>query len=260
MSEAGDAVVSALALPDAARQVHRLTKKDIVGQWDQRSPADAKLLGRVVASARIVGVLSPATLGVPAVRAGETPVDVIPIIDLELAERTSERDRTRAAELMHRALPRPAVLAVSSPREETRISLALTRLSKTEAGMSVVEAHLVVELGRIVQGSLAVQGLDRSDLGAVYRDIVRVAAADGRPASRGLDAAAAVGLRHRIAALADDEASARREAGRERAMQRRIDLNARVAAIRRELSAARAKLFAPEALSSSSTQDHKVGP
>ena len=46
---------SLLGLPDTARQDHRITKKMLAGQFEERAPADARLIAKAVAAARLVG-------------------------------------------------------------------------------------------------------------------------------------------------------------------------------------------------------------
>lgn len=249
-----------LGLPARARETHRLTKKDIVEQWEHTSPADARLLRRAISSARIVGVLSPATTGVSAVRDADRPVDMIPVIEVRIADDVKAKDEHRAAELLHRAMPRPAVIAMSPLEGATVLSLALTRLSKTDAGMSVVEEHLMVPIDRIAAASLHAGELDRADLGSLYRDLVRKAAADGMPAPGLRDAAEAVKLRRRLADLNEDLQSAVRSAARERSMQRRVEHNGEARNLRDRVAETRDALYSAPAQQTPITDDPKVEP
>ncbi|WP_084076873.1 DUF4391 domain-containing protein [Demequina sp. NBRC 110057] len=253
-------VVEMLGLPARARETHRLTKKDIVEQWEHSAPADARLLSRAIASARIVGVLSPATTGVPAVRDADRPVDMIPVLEVRMADGITAKDQRRVAELLHRAMPRPAIVALYPSEQVPFLSLALTRLSKTEAGMSVVEEHLAAPADRIVAASLHVGELDRTDLGALYRDLVRRAAADGVPSPSLRNAAEAVELRRRVAALDEDLQSAVRSAAREKSMQRRIAHNGEARILRDQIAQTRAALFGAGADQTRISDDPKVGP
>jgi len=248
-----------LGLPARARQSRRLTKKDIAAQWEQSAPADARLLNRVIAAATIVGVLSPATVGAAAVKDAERPVDMIPVISMTLVDGVKQVDRTRVAELMHRSMPRPAVLGLRALDGELMLSLALTRLSLTEAEMSVIEAHLLTRADEIATESLHVTRLARSDLAALYRDLVCTAAAEGRPASPALTAAEAVDLRHKISSLETDLAAAARDAARERAMQRKIEINSRARQLREQIERARTSLYAEAGNRSLTNEDPRVG-
>ncbi|WP_165906028.1 DUF4391 domain-containing protein [Agromyces badenianii] len=248
-----------LGLPERARESRRLTKKDIVAQWEQAAPPDARLLTRAIASATIVGVLSPATVGAPAFQDLERRVDMIPIVEVTLVERMKPAERTRVAELLHRSMPRPSVIGLQAPDSPQLISLALTRLSRTDEGMSVVEAHLFAPFGSIDADSLHVMKLERSDLDALYRDLVRTAAADGVPASPALTAAEAVGLRQRLASLESELSAATRDAAREKSMQRRIEINTRARTLRTQISQVRSSLYREVSGESQTTDEPKVG-
>lgn len=236
-------VAEVLGLPARARKTHRLTKKDIVVQWEHSAPADARLLRHTIRSAKIVGVLSPATTGVPAVRDADRPVDMIPVLEVRVADDVKAKDERRAAELLHRAMPRPAVITMSPPDGAPVLSLALTRLSKTDVGMSVVEAHLTIPLDEIAAASLHVDELDHADLGSLYRDLVRRGAAGGRPAPSLRNASEAIKLRHRLEELDEDLQSAIRSAAREKSMQRRIEHNGRARILRDRIAQTRDALY-----------------
>lgn len=243
MTELGDL----LGLPEKARMRQRLTKKEIVGQYEGTSPSDARLLTKVIASATIAGVLRPETIGVPTFQDAERRADFIPVLDVALAEGARPGDRTRVAELLHRSMPRPAILAFEMPDREAVLSLALTRLSKTDGGQetSVIEASLLTELDRIDPGALSIRRLNQGDLWALYRDLVRTAAADGHPASAALTAYEAVALRQRLANLDAELEALARDAQREKNQQRRIDLNSHGRALRTEIETVRGTLYAP---------------
>ena len=147
----GDPVTTApVSLPDLlglpegrARDTHRLTKKDIAAVWED-TPADARLLTKAIAQATIVGVLSPTTMGVRSFVDDDRRVDFIPVVEVRLAETVKQSDRTRVAELLHRSMPRPAIVGLVMPDGGTHLSLALTRTSRTEEERSVIEASITV--------------------------------------------------------------------------------------------------------------------
>lgn len=241
-------VADLLGLPDRARQSHRLTKKDIVAQWEGSSPADARLLGRVISSARITAILNPTTVGAAAVETPDRRVDMIPVIEINVVDGAKGRDIVRTAELLHRSMPRPAILALYDENAGTAVlSVALTRLSQTDTGRSVVEEHLVASPDRFATGSLHIARLRRTDLATLHEDLVRAVAADGKPPRLSLSAAEAVGLRRLISAAADELTTVARDASREPSMQRRIDLNDRARTLRTSIDALEARLAAPPA-------------
>jgi hypothetical protein len=235
--------VDLLGLSARARETHRLTKRNIVEQWEHSVPADARLLRRAISSASIVGVLSSATIGVPPVRDADRPVDMIPVLEVRIADDVKAKDERRAAELLHRAIPRPAVITMSPADGACVLSLALTRLSKTDIGMSVLEAHLTIPIDEIAAGSLHIGELDRADLGSLYRDLVRFAAAGGRPAPSLRDAAKAIELRQRLTDLDEELQSAIRSAAREKSIQRRIEHNGEARKLRDRIAQTRDALY-----------------
>ena len=247
-----------LGLPERARVSHRLTKKEISAQWEQSGPTDARLLTRAIASATIVGVLSPTTIGAPAFQDADHRVDMIPVVAVTLVERIKSAERIRVAELLHRSMPRPAVVGLNVPDGDFLLSLALTRLSRSDEGMSVIEAHFVAPAKALALKSLHVMRLARSDLDVLYRDLVRTAAAGGVPASTALTAATAVKLRQHLIALESEFAVAAREAAREKAMQRRIEINTHARLLRAQIDQVRASLCKSISSESPTTDESKV--
>jgi Domain of unknown function (DUF4391) len=240
-----DAAAGLLALPAAARQDHRITKKVLAEQFAERAAADARLIAKAVATARLVGILRPETIQVPQYRDEERSVVDVPVIDAALAARTSPTDRTRVAELIHRSMAKPVVLFLHLSDETTVLSLALSHVSRTDASRStsVLDAHLMVSAGQIEPGALHIDRLDRSDMWALYRDLVRTAATDGRPASVALQAADAVALRRRLGAMEEELAAVIRGARATKGQQARINLNTRARHLRTLITQARQGLY-----------------
>ncbi len=115
-----------LALPEKARQQQRVAKKMLAAQFEDQTPADARLLTKAVASANLVGILRPETIQVPRYQDGERTVVDVPVLEAFLADRTSASDRTRVAELVHRSMAKPVVLFAHMPDGITVLSLALS--------------------------------------------------------------------------------------------------------------------------------------
>lgn len=236
---------SLLGLPDTARIDHRITKKMLAEQFEERAPADARLIGKAVAAARLVGILRPETIQVPRYQDGERGVVDIPIIEATLTDKTTVADRTRVAELIHRSMAKPVVLVAYTPDGDTLLSLALSHVSRTDPSRStsVIDAHLMVPARQIEPGALHVDRLDHTDMWALYRDLVRMAATDGRPASVTLQVADAVAVRRRLADLEADLAAVVRDARQAKSQQVRIDLNTRARTLRAQISHARETLY-----------------
>jgi len=236
---------SLLGLPDTARQDHRITKKMLAGQFEERAPADARLIAKAVAAARLVGILRPETIQVPRYQDGERVVIDVPIIEAALMDRTTVADRTRVAELIHRSMAKPVVLVACMADGTTMLSVALSHVSRTDPtrSTSVIDAHLMVPAGQIEPGALHVDRLDHTDMWALYRDLVRVAATDGRPASVALQAADAIAVRRRLADLEAELTTVVRDARQAKSQQVRIDLNMRARTLRTQIGRARETLY-----------------
>jgi hypothetical protein len=240
-------VVTLLGLPDAARQDHRITKKMLAGQFEERSSPDARLIAKTVASARVTGILRPETVRVPRYSDDERTIIDIPVIEAVLAEKVTAADRTRVAELIHRGMARPVVLIIDLPDGTVLLSLALTHVNRTDPSRStsVIDAHLMVSIGEIEPSALHIEKLDRTDMWALYRDLVRVAATDGRAHRTGLQAADAIMFRRRLADLEAELASVIREARQAKSQQARIDLNTRARGLRALIDRTREVLYRP---------------
>ncbi|MET8393756.1 DUF4391 domain-containing protein [Streptomyces anthocyanicus] len=239
-----------LALPDAARQQHRITKKMLTAQFEDQAPNDARLITKAVASAQLVGILRPETIQVPKYQDAERTVVDVPILEVFVVDKTSSADRTHLTELVHRSMAKPVVLLAHMPDGCTKLSLALSHVSRTDRtrSTSVIDAHVMVPAGGIEQGALHLDRLDRTDMWALYRDLVRTAAADGRPASTALQAVDAVALRRRLTDLESELITVVRDAKRAKNQQRRIELNLEARTLRAQIGHVRGNLY--------STDDH----
>jgi Domain of unknown function (DUF4391) len=237
--------MSLLGLPDSASQDHRVTKKLLTEQFEERSPADARLISKGLATARLVAIMRPETIQVPRYVDDERTVSDIPVIDAALTDKTTAGDRTRVAELIHRSMARPVVLLARMPDETTQLSLALSHISRTDPtrSTSVIDAHLMVAITEIEPGALRIGRLDRTDMWALYRDLVRVTAAGGRPIGVALQASEAVALRRRLIDLEAELASVVRNARQTKSQQARIDFNTSARSLRTQISQAREALY-----------------
>ena len=236
---------SLLGLPDAARQDHRITKKMLAEQFEERAPADARLIAKAVAAARLVGILRPETIQVPRYQDGERVVIDIPVIEVVLTDKATAADRSHIAELLHRSMAKPIALVALMPEGTTMLSVALSHVSRTDPtrSTSVIDAHLMVPAGQIAPGALHVDRLDHTDMWALYRDLVRTAATNGQPASAALQAADAIAVRRRLADLEAELAAVVRDARQAKSQQVRIDLNTRARTLRGQIGRARETLY-----------------
>ena len=238
-------VADLLGLPDTARQEHRITKKILAAQFEDRAPADARLITKAVTSARLTGILRPETIQVPQYQDHERTVIDIPVMEVSLVDKVPTADCTRVAELVHRSMAKPVVLFVRLPDCTALLSLALSHANRTDPtqSTSVIDAHLMVPAGQIKQGTLRLNRLDHTDMWALYRDLVRTAAADGQPAGTALRAADAVKLRRRLTDLEAELAVTVRGAKQAKNQQVRIDLNTKARTLRTQIDHVRGTLY-----------------
>ncbi|WP_199571606.1 DUF4391 domain-containing protein [Streptomyces murinus] len=237
-----------LALPHAARHQHRITKKMLATQFEDQAPADARLITKAVASAQLMGILRPETIQVPKYQDAERAVVDVPVLEVLVAEKTSAADRTRVTELVHRSMAKPVVLLAHMPDGHTTLSLALSHVSRTDPtrSTSVIDAHVMVPAGGIEPGALHLDRLDRTDMWALYRDLVRTAAADGRPASTALQAMDAIALRRRLTDLESELITVVRDAKQAKNQQRRIELNIEARTLRAQIGHVRGNLYSTD--------------
>ncbi|SDP26399.1 DUF4391 domain-containing protein [Lentzea jiangxiensis] len=245
-----------LGLPERARLSERLTKRllrDQVG-GDARSTPDRRLVDRAVASAQVVGILRPETILVPVYRdrgrdgTGDREISDIAVLHLRLNPKIATSDRRRLVELVQRAMPRPVVLFLDGPDLPGELALAFTHVSRTdpEKRTSVIDATITVPVTELPDGALDITRCDRTDLWALYRDLVRIAATAGRPASAALGADEAVQLHHRLAALHAELDAVAREAKRARSQQSRIALNTTAKVLRQQIATVRTSLYSAD--------------
>ena len=240
---------SLLNLPERARLSERLTKKMLRDQFGAGTTPEGKLVDKTVASARVVGILRPETVLVPAhSEASGREVTDIPVLRVQLTPKVTPAERRRLVELVQRAMPRPVVLFLDGPDQPADLALALTHVSRTDPAKqtSVIEATVTVPVADLPAGALDITRRDRTDLWALYRDLVRTAACGGRPAGVALGADEAVRLHHRLAALGAELDAVARDAKRERSQRTRIALNTRAKALRRQIETARSALHGPD--------------
>jgi hypothetical protein len=235
-----------LGLSASVHRPARVPKKTLVEQAASQA-TDAALIARSVANASVEAVLRADNVKVPVYADEQRRVDDIAVVHAELSESASSADVTRLVELLHRSMPRPLILFLTSPRDGELLSLALTHvnLGDPDRATSVVDRSLVVPLSNILPGALRLDNLDGSDLWTLYRDLVRVAAADGHPASVSLNTEEALDLRGQLAALRSELAVVTRDAKREKSQAGRISLNTRARMLRQQMDTVTDSLFSP---------------
>jgi hypothetical protein len=234
-----------LGLAASRHQPGRIPKKALIAQAASQT-TDAALITRTVTNASVEAVLRAENVKIPAYADEHRRIDDIAVVRIVLSEAASSGDVTRLVELVHRSMPRPVILFLDSPRLGNLLSLALTHinLSDPERATSVIDSSVVVPLTDVVPGALRLDRLNRRDLWTLYRDLVRVAAADGQPGSTALSTEQALELRGRLAALESELAGVTRDAKREKSQAGRINLNIRARSLRQQIDSVTGSLYA----------------
>jgi len=237
-----------LGLPESARLLQRIPKTILTDPWTNASPPDARLLNKLVQRAEVIGILRPQTINVPEHHGKSLNVTDIPLLEVKLTPEVKPRDLTRIAELLHRGMPRPVVALIhyDGPAAACPVlSLALTRPSRSDptGNTSVIDHAIRVPVAEIASGALNISNYSRTDLWALYRDLVRTVATGGSAATKQLPAVDAIKLRQRLASLEAELSGVSRDAKREKNAQKRIQLNAMGKNLRQQIEAVKGSLY-----------------
>ena len=130
--------LAALALPDEALVDKRVPKSLLI---DNGAPtaADRRRIREGIEELRWVAALKPNTIGVAEFRDASREYLEIAVLELRLR---SGSGAGRLAELVHRAVPYPALL-VAIHGDAREISLAHKRWSQAESGKTVVDGEII---------------------------------------------------------------------------------------------------------------------
>lgn len=136
-----DRLLSALALPTGARVDQRVPKKMLVEQGAPTG-ADKRLLTEGLEDVYWLATLKPGTVAIPAYRDEQREyLEVVVIHARVRATHDKPAALRRLAELLHRAVPYPVWLLLSTLQGAT-VSLAHKRASQNEAGKTVLEGDI----------------------------------------------------------------------------------------------------------------------
>jgi hypothetical protein len=244
-----DHVIAALALPADARVDQRVPKKLLLEQGAPTA-ADKRHIQDGIEEVIWVAALKPTNIGVPAFR--DEARDYLEIAVLTAMFRDAAK-ATRLTELIHRAIPYPVVL-VSVQGDDVSLSLAHKRWSQGETGAVVIEDLLrTVPLRTAPPAanevaflrSLALSGLPTRDLYALYQgwldrvtalEAAAITGAFALPASPEGAAARRDALATYVK-LQRDIAGLRAQAGKEKQMNRRVELNLTIKKLETQLAA-----------------------
>jgi hypothetical protein len=243
--------ITALALPLESRVDQRVTKKLLV-EHGAPTAADKRQINDGIEELLWVAALKPTTIGVPEYR--DTSREVLEIAVLSLSLRP-EAKAGRLIELIHRAIPYPVFL-ITEQSNTVSLSLASKRLAQNEAGKVVLDAPPVtcsLEASSPVTDSLAglsIVAQPRLHLLALYDGWIAcleafLAAKVTGKLVLNANPTAQETRRQALAAharLQRDIAELRAQAGKEKQVNRRVELNLEIKQLEGQLGKAASQL------------------
>ena len=247
-------LVAALDLPAEARVDLRVPKKVLLEQGGF-SPADQRAIGDGVKELVWLAALKPTTIGVPAFRDAEREYLEIAVLRLALHPGSTG---ARLAELVHRAVPYPVVLAVEQDGEAT-LSLAPKRRSLGDRSKTVLDGEIVEAetagpagdgIAAAFRAALPLRRQPSATIFAVYEGWTDAALALEAARETGVyelassaeRAAARREALRECRRLVEEIAVLRAEAARETQMTRRVETNLKLQRAHAARAAARARL------------------
>lgn len=240
-------LIDALALPADARVDQRVPKKLLLEQGAPTA-ADKRHIQEGIEEITWVAALKPVTIGVPGFQDGTREYVEIAVL------RVTQRPQAKAArltELIHRAIPYPLVL-VTVLGESATLSLSHKRASQATGAAVVLDGALLSAtvasqpsaLEATFLASLRLAEQFAQNLFELYQGwIDRVMALEAAritgtyvpPQSATRSAAVREGL-DAYARLTRELVALRAQAGKEKQMNRRVDLNLRIKQLETELT------------------------
>lgn len=249
-----DALVASLALPPSCRVDQRVPKK-MLAEHGGATAADRRLLTDGIEEAHWLAAIKPGTTAIPTWR--DEAREYLELAVLSMAVRPTHAQPTqlqRLAELVHRAVPYPVVLIVSTP-DTVAISLSHKRTAQNEAGRVVLDGDVVSfqfsdEVPDGLLDALALGQQPQQELKALYQGwmdtllAAQVARVTGHFSTDPTPDQAAM---RRIALiehqrLEAEAARLRALAGKESQIAKRVDQNLALQRLQAELAAVRARL------------------
>ena len=246
-------LISALALPQAARVDKRVPKKLLL-ESAAPSATDKRLINEGIDGIQWLAALKPTTCGVPtSVGQGQGYLEIAVI---QLTLRTSAK-QARLVELVHRAIPYPVVL-IAQQAEALSLSLAHKRQALNEPDKVVLDGEVVTAplqpaSANAVEAFLLAMELTRqprTSLFLLYQGwmdtLVALQASAISGAFQTLDSAEGAANRrvalHTCIALQERIAALRSAASKASQIARQVELNIELRRLQDELVVARSRL------------------
>ncbi len=248
-----EALIEALNLPAPARVGQRVPKKLLLENGAPTS-ADKRLITEGIEAIHWLAVLKPATCGVPEFRDAVREYLEIAILHVTIREHARE---ARLIELLHRAVPYPAMLLVERGLAVS-MSLAHKRQAINETNRVVLDGDLVNVTMHNAGGDIHEAFLHAMDLVLQPRASLYALYQGWQDTALALQAALLTGVftpldcaeraqqrRHALRvslALQGQVASLRSAAAKASQMARQVELNLEIQRLQSELAAVRTQL------------------
>ena len=245
-------IIAALQLPEQARVNQRVSKKLLIENLAPTA-ADRKQINEGIEEVQWIAALKPGNCGIPAYR--DTQREYVEVAVLHLTLRPLARP-TRLMELLHRAVPHPTLLIISTP-ESVQLSLSHKRWAQNEAGKTVLDGEITTaafpiapQITTAFLDAVSLERQPRSDLNVLYQGwidtLLALQAAQHtgsfRTANNLLDATA---RRHALQACIELQgkiATLRAQAQKTKQIARQVELNLQLKQLQKALSEAQARL------------------
>ncbi|MCF4971277.1 MULTISPECIES: DUF4391 domain-containing protein [Pseudomonas] len=164
-------IIAALQLPEHARINQRISKKLLIENL-MPTAADRQQINDGIEEIYWIAALKPANCGIPDFRDAQR--EYVEVAVLHMILRPDAR-AGRLVELLHRAVPHPALLLISQ-QDSIQLSLSHKRWAQNEAGKIVLDGTIFTEslsqTSQLTMAFLNVMGIDhqpRSNLEAFYQ-------------------------------------------------------------------------------------------
>nr|WP_258189947.1 DUF4391 domain-containing protein [Stutzerimonas stutzeri] len=239
-------------MPEQARVNQRVSKKLLI---DNLAPtaADRQQINEGIEELQWVTALKPSNCGIPAYRDAQR--EYVEVAVLHLTLRPSARP-ARLIELLHRAIPHPILLMISTP-ESVQLSVSHKRWAQNEAGKTVLDGEITTttvpaspQITRAFLDAISLERQPRSDLSVLYQGwidtLLALQAAQHtgsfRTANSTLDATARRQALQACIELQGQIATLRAQAQKAQQIARQVELNLQLKQLQQALSEAQSRL------------------
>lgn len=245
-------IIAALQLPEQARVNQRISKKLLIENLTPTA-VDRQQIHEGIEEVQWIAALKPDNCGIPAYRDAQR--DYVEVAVLHLTLRASAPP-TRLIELLHRAVPHPTLLLISTP-ESLQLSLSHKRWSQNEAGKTVLDGEITTvtvpaapQITTAFLDTISLERQPRSDLSVFYQGwmdtLLALQAAQHtgsfRAAKNPLDASVRRQTLQICLELQTQIVTLRAQAQKAQQIARQVELNLQLKQLQQALNEAQARL------------------